>query len=841
MIYRSGKNLPLRPSTPLYERPTRNYKAVEILDLLICGVPEERMCTERPTGIRTTSSFVIDTTYVHFKDIGADDNGSWSTSYPRRCYTVEIIGGHVIAATPCQTNETFSGARVYTLCRQYGIHKGTSDFRRIIAHVIDESSCQVIPRVLLHYFFKSGKEEPIVIPPHGNSLHNRPYYRTQPSTIKAIQESSSSKSVLKVYDDVFEAAGGLEQSTSMSIEPRNKMQIYNARKLKCNSGSNSVNHGKDELFDLLELLKQHQLDANGGFLREVTLSTSPSAVLASQRQLENLVTFCCQPNEFSVLGIDATFNLGDFYVTLTTYRNFTLRNSQTRVTPVFIGPTFLHMERRTQDYHSFFSSLLRLEPRLSSLKAYGTDGEMAIMNALEACFPTAISLRCFIHVQDNILECLKGSSVAVKKAITRDIFGQQVGDVYQQGLVDAISETEFDEKVALKRESWETYAVGFHEWFVTKQAAVFKKSMIGAVRKAAHVTGKFTNNPNESMNSTIKKWVNFTKSTWPEFVMKLQELMELQLKEGDKAVYGSGEYMLAPSFTKFAIDPNIWHQMKPSQRKEHMKKIHGHTSTSFTATESVPCRSDTSGLTLSIRSDDVSLQFLSRSAVSRIWDKALSLLQTEGLVVSLQSTLMNEELPVTPPSVSITNSDTSTHNLPPDSQQSNSSWMEAPPPRPLNDSSNFFASNWTIPWYPYHPFTPYPSYPYNYPNYPTTTPTDTAPTCGSRNDKQYVVKFLNNRIKKCYGCSSEFTRKIDGSLPDPPLNIVISHSERREFRDANNTLKVGNYQNVYYHPNLSCIRRRNAAFMGNELVISADIVLTESHKKYLQEYFNCFY
>ena len=119
------------------------------------------------------------------------------------------------------------------------------------------------------------------------------------------KQYSSSKSVLKVYDDVFEAAGGLEQSTSMSIEPRNKMQIYNARKLKCNSGSNSVNHGKDELFDLLELLKQHQLDANGGFLREVTLSTSPSAVLASQRQLENLVTFCCQPNEFSVLGIDA--------------------------------------------------------------------------------------------------------------------------------------------------------------------------------------------------------------------------------------------------------------------------------------------------------------------------------------------------------------------------------------------------------------------------------------------------------------------------------------------------------------------------------------------------------
>ena len=78
-----------------------------------------------------------------------------------------------------------------------------------------------------------------------------------------------------------------------------------------------------------------------------------------------------------------------------------------------------------------------------------------------------------------------------------------------------------------------------------------------------------------------------------------------------------------------------------------------------------------------------------------------------------------------------------------------------------------------------------------------------------------MVKFLNNRIKKCYGCSSEFTRKVDGSLPDPPLNLVISHEERREFRDASNALRLGNNQNVYYHPNVSCIRRRNASFVGN--------------------------
>jgi hypothetical protein len=593
--------------------------------MLVCGVSKEKICTEKKTGIRTNASFVIDTSYVCFKDIAADDNGTWSTFNPRRSYALKISGGHVIEAIPCQTNA--SASNVYTLCRQYGVHKGTPDFRRVIAHVIGKSD-QVIPRASLHYYFKDGDEQPIVIPPHGNSLGNRPYHRTQPSTIKLIKDScTSSKSVLNVYNNVFEAAGGLEQSMSTAAEPQNKMQIYNARKSK------TATHSKDDLFDLLELLKQHQSQKNGGFLREVTLSSTPSAVLASQRQLDNLVTFCSDKKQFSVLGIDATFNLGDFYVTLTTYRNFTLQNPRTGVTPVFVGPAFLHMERRTQDYQYFFSTLLRLEPRLSSLIAYGTDGEMALVNALSACFPNAISLRCFIHMQDNILEHLKGSSAAVKKAITRDIFGQQVGDEYQQGLVDAISASDFDKKAALKKESWEKYAAGFHKWFITKHSAVFKKSMIASVRKAANIEGRFTNNPNESVNSSIKKWVNFKKNTWPEFVVKLQELIEIQLKEGDKSVYGNGDYILAPSFSKFAVDANIWHQMKPAERRDHMKRVTGEGCISSTDSASY-ANSDTSCMsTLSIPAKNVSLPFLSQSAVSRIWDKALTLLQTEGLVV----------------------------------------------------------------------------------------------------------------------------------------------------------------------------------------------------------------
>lgn len=40
----------------------------------------------------------------------------------------------------------------------------------------------------------------------------------------------------------------------------------------------------------------------------------------------------------------------------------------------------------------------------------------------------------------------------------------------------------------------------------------------------------------------------------------------------------------------------------------------------------------------------------------------------------------------------------------------------------------------------------------------------------------FIVKLLKNRIKKCRGCNRDFTRKVDGSPPDPPMNLVIRMS-----------------------------------------------------------------
>ncbi len=124
-----------------------------------------------------------------------------------------------------------------------------------------------------------------------------------------------------------------------------------------------------------------------------------------------------------------------------------------------------------------------------------------------------------------------------------------------------------------------------------------------------------------------------------------------------------------------------------------------------------------------------------------------------------------------------------------------------------------------------HPVNPYPG-----------TPPFTVPMCSST-EKPFIVKILTKRIKKCICCGSEFTKKIDGSLPDPPNDLVVAREERRVFQYAQNTPQLSRFQNVHYHTNLGCIRRRNPLFVSTCLVIPADITLLPVHHKYIQDHF----
>ena len=78
-------------------------------------------------------------------------------------------------------------------------------------------------------------------------------------------------------------------------------------------------------------------------------------------------------------------------------------NKRTHVLPTFFGPVFVHTEKNFETYYHFFTTLLKLEPKLAEICAAGADGEEALIKAIRTAFSEdLILLRCFIHMKDSL-------------------------------------------------------------------------------------------------------------------------------------------------------------------------------------------------------------------------------------------------------------------------------------------------------------------------------------------------------------------------------------------------------------------------------------------------------
>ena len=90
-----------------------------------------------------------------------------------------------------------------------------------------------------------------------------------------------------------------------------------------------------------------------GFIRDVVCNDLPTVILFTDQQIDNLVKFCLKKEEFvSELGVDLTFQLGPFYLLVTSYKNTLLEVKDRRCSPSFLGPTMICL---TKDYQTYLS------------------------------------------------------------------------------------------------------------------------------------------------------------------------------------------------------------------------------------------------------------------------------------------------------------------------------------------------------------------------------------------------------------------------------------------------------------------------------------------------------
>ncbi|CAB4032414.1 Hypothetical predicted protein, partial [Paramuricea clavata] len=347
--------------------------------------------------------------------------------------------------------------------------------------------------VFVQYLFSGTEHEVKRVLPHGNAKSKSSYRRVLPSTIEKLKKTvyEKGKTAKESLDEVYCMSGDVTMARSLSELPRGPGDMYNARhsakQSRGNSSPNEKSEGGessqvslDNIWTLLERAKREEEQSKDSiFIHECSIHPDLFVVLATDQQLQELQLFCTSPIEFSVLGIDPTFNIFDRNISLTvsTYRNLKLVNPKTGKPPVFVGPLLMHQRKDWKTFSKFAHSLTMAKPKLEGVLACGTDGGKALIDGFKRHMRFAIFLRFFLHFKDNIKRELTDRGILLvmqKKQFISEIFGTQEGSVKYYDLVDCNSENEFDSKLDMLKQEWEEREAThgsklkkqtFFEWF----------------------------------------------------------------------------------------------------------------------------------------------------------------------------------------------------------------------------------------------------------------------------------------------------------------------------------------------------------------------------------------
>ena len=86
-----------------------------------------------------------------------------------------------------------------------------------------------------------------------------------------------------------------------------------------------------------------------------------------------------------------------------------------------------------------FFNIDEMELQLLNIIAVGTNGELAIVKALQAVFSdNTLHLRCFIHIMKDNIRCKLSDLLlpkSTREVIVRDIFGTQQGTISRDHLM----------------------------------------------------------------------------------------------------------------------------------------------------------------------------------------------------------------------------------------------------------------------------------------------------------------------------------------------------------------------------------------------------------------------
>ena len=349
--------------------------------------------------------------------------------------------------------------------------------------------------------------------------------KTKPQTMDYIKANieKNSKEIYRKNDDI-----------------RNYKQIYNIRNRSKKTFNNSFTKTiSDEILECIGKI-------GDGFVQQImhTDNDLPPIICYYQKQLDFMRNFI--QNYSIIIGVDRTFNLGSYFLTMLNFKNTKVILRTTNDNPIFFGPFLLHKKATYSIYHYFFSHISSKikAPEIIDLNQnweinLGSDSEKAIVKAIENVFPNSIHFLCIRHLEQNFNDFLNKSisiQTPIKKELKLMLFGAD-------GLANSKDQADFEEN--------EKRIYKFIENLSEASEKSYLYKLIKTIyRNVAYPNWKidkkklFTNNNAESLNHVIKRAVNWNVKGIRELIEIIEDLVSIQYLDLEKALYNEGNYKI---------------------------------------------------------------------------------------------------------------------------------------------------------------------------------------------------------------------------------------------------------------------------------------------------------
>lgn len=588
----------------------------EVLNLCVLrDFERDKLCSTVP---RPTPNAVYVVTVVNEKDLGCDDSGQYGNHATHK-FHYKLEGD-----TATKSTEDSRGHGQYMIKKRYSSKKA----RKGPQVVLERSSYRVIWTVFektmeRHSVVKGGNEVMEYIDrllptaviqyvgfmdslsikpsrPHGNvksPAESDPYIRVKSHVGEQIRLAGQKSSPKLIYHSINKEAEDKEEAglpTAPSDKVRDLQQVYYHRrslpdKVKLRNTGRVKNIEFDKLLAMAGSTEREFLRHVGLSVNKETNKIQPETFAATQFGLKAIKKYC-QPTSKNkqVLHIDATFNVGPYFLVICTLRYPMIVKKTDPEVPIFIIGAMATMLGQTYKDYLYFAQKLQEWTQVTAL-IYGTDGENALERAMMQVFPTSdifkehtsIKLRCFTHFRDNMRRWMESKHYDAEqiKLIIDEILGKEVHGKRHCALVD-MKIKNFDEMYDKAAASWPKDFADHMEAQYLKPLSnrnTLKWNMSWEVRQLAGLGNppkKFCNNDAEMANNELKDGLQRQKVdqvTLHELALK--NVIEPNEAEVKRAIYNTGNYRLAPNMRHLSVEPNDWANMSTNQKAAKIKHL----------------------------------------------------------------------------------------------------------------------------------------------------------------------------------------------------------------------------------------------------------------------------